>query len=158
MDLASQLGELQREIERSGGELGEDLFGEVACALLRMRVDWSCPQQAHIRRVAQRRRVDLVRRQAIRSHESLEALGEVLENATGPSNDFENQQERDQLRTAIARLKPKYSRVVQLVYLDGLDEQEAARLLCVPRETVRTRLKRAVKQLRQCFSHPSGVQ
>ena len=161
MDFASQLRGLQREIERLGGEMGEDLFGDVACTLARADVDWSRPQPALIRRVARCRRIDLFRRQASRTHQSLDALGDESNIASEPNRDLENQQEQDRIWDAVRRLKPKYRAVVQLVYQDDLGEQEVARILGVPRETVRTRLKRAIQQLRQSFNpsteRPYGI-
>jgi RNA polymerase sigma factor (sigma-70 family) len=156
MDLASQLLELRSEIECSGGEMGQDLFGEVACELAGSDLDWSCPQKALIRWVARRRRIDLLRRQATRSHKSLDAVGDVIDSASQPSKNLENAQDRERVHAALEGLKPKYRDVVQLVYLDRLDELEVARILGVPRETVRTRLRRAIKQLRHWFNQPSS--
>lgn len=50
---------------------------------------------------------------------------------------------------ALARLSPEMRAVVQATVLDGLTTREAARLLGVPRGTVKTRLHRAKARLRR---------
>ena len=50
---------------------------------------------------------------------------------------------------ALARLSPEMRAVVQATVLDGLTTREAAQLLGVPRNTVKTRLHRAKAQLRE---------
>lgn len=53
------------------------------------------------------------------------------------------------LGAALARLSPEMRAVVQATILDGLTAREAALLLGVPRNTVKTRLHRAKAQLRR---------
>lgn len=53
------------------------------------------------------------------------------------------------LGTAMLRLSPPMRAVVQATVLDGLTTREAARLLGVPTNTVKTRLHRAKAHLRQ---------
>lgn len=50
---------------------------------------------------------------------------------------------------ALERLSPELRAVVQATVLDGLTTREAARLLGVPRGTVKTRMMRARAQLRK---------
>lgn len=52
------------------------------------------------------------------------------------------------LGTAMARLSPEMRAVMQAVVLDGLTTKEAARVLRVPENTVKTRLHRAKGHLR----------
>lgn len=56
------------------------------------------------------------------------------------------------LAGALARLSPEMRAVVQATVLDGLSTREAARLLGVPANTVKTRLHRAKRHLRQELS------
>jgi RNA polymerase sigma-70 factor (ECF subfamily) len=51
--------------------------------------------------------------------------------------------------SALARLSPEMRAVVQATVLDGLTAREAARLLGIPTNTVKTRLFRAKAQLRR---------
>jgi RNA polymerase sigma-70 factor, ECF subfamily len=53
------------------------------------------------------------------------------------------------LGSALARLSPEMRAVVQATVLDGLTAREAARLLGIPTNTVKTRLFRAKAQLRR---------
>lgn len=53
------------------------------------------------------------------------------------------------LGTALLRLSPEMRAVVQATVLDGLTTREAARLLGIPENTVKTRLHRAKGHLRQ---------
>jgi RNA polymerase sigma-70 factor (ECF subfamily) len=53
------------------------------------------------------------------------------------------------LGTALLRLSPEMRAVVQATVLDGLSIRQAARLLGVPANTVKTRLHRAKAHLRQ---------
>jgi len=53
------------------------------------------------------------------------------------------------LGTALLRLSPEMRAVVQATVLDGLTTREAARLLGIPQNTVKTRLHRAKAHLRQ---------
>ena len=52
------------------------------------------------------------------------------------------------LGSALRRLSPQMRAVVQATVLDGLTTREAARLLGIPENTVKTRLHRAKAQLR----------
>jgi RNA polymerase sigma-70 factor (ECF subfamily) len=53
------------------------------------------------------------------------------------------------LGSALGRLSPEMRAVVQATVLDGLTSREAARLLGIPHNTVKTRLHRAKARLRQ---------
>lgn len=53
------------------------------------------------------------------------------------------------LGTALLKLLPEMRAVVQATVLDGLTTREAARLLGIPANTVKTRLHRAKGHLRQ---------
>jgi RNA polymerase sigma-70 factor (ECF subfamily) len=53
------------------------------------------------------------------------------------------------LGTALLRLSPEMRAVVQATVLDGLSTRQAARLLGIPANTVKTRLHRAKAHLRQ---------
>jgi RNA polymerase sigma factor (sigma-70 family) len=56
------------------------------------------------------------------------------------------------LRNSLAALSPELRAVVQATVLDGLTTKEAAQLLHVPRNTVKTRLHRAKAQLRRSLA------
>jgi RNA polymerase sigma-70 factor (ECF subfamily) len=57
--------------------------------------------------------------------------------------------EHGDLAGALDRLSPELRAVLQATVLDGLTTREAARLLGIPSGTVKTRLMRARRQLRE---------
>jgi RNA polymerase sigma-70 factor (ECF subfamily) len=56
------------------------------------------------------------------------------------------------LESTLNTLSPELRAVVQATILDGLTSREAARLLGIPTGTVKTRLQRAKRQLRQTIT------
>jgi RNA polymerase sigma-70 factor (ECF subfamily) len=60
--------------------------------------------------------------------------------------------EHGDLAGAIGRLSPELRSVVQAVMLDGLSTREAGRLLGIPAGTVKTRMMRARRQLREAVT------
>lgn len=60
--------------------------------------------------------------------------------------------EHGDLATAMDRLSPELRAVLQATILDGLTTREAARLLGIPRGTVKTRLMRARRELREALA------
>ncbi|MFP3416077.1 sigma-70 family RNA polymerase sigma factor, partial [Bacillus sp. SIMBA_074] len=58
----------------------------------------------------------------------------------------------DEIIAYIHSLAPKYRQVILLHYYEDLSIQEAAEILSVSQEVVRTRLHRARKQLRESMS------
>ena len=60
--------------------------------------------------------------------------------------------EHGDLATAMDRLSPELRAVIQATALDGLTTREAAHLLGIPRGTVKTRLMRARRELREALA------
>lgn len=60
--------------------------------------------------------------------------------------------EHGDLAGAIGRLSPELRAVVQATVLDGLTTREAARLLGIPAGTVKTRMMRAKRELREALT------
>jgi RNA polymerase sigma-70 factor (ECF subfamily) len=56
------------------------------------------------------------------------------------------------LAAAMDRLSPELGAVIQATALDGLTTREAASLLGIPRGTVKTRLMRARRELREALA------
>lgn len=52
------------------------------------------------------------------------------------------------LRNEVARLEPKYREIIDLIYLGGFTQEEAARHLNIPLGTVKTRTRFALQTLR----------
>ena len=97
--------------------------------------------------IAIRRLVDGVRRRP--------ASTESLPEAVGVSPSAEEQVllgvEHGDLGSALARLSPELRAVVQATVLDGLTSREAGHLLGIPSGTVKTRMMRARRQLREAL-------
>jgi RNA polymerase sigma factor (sigma-70 family) len=153
---ASQLENIRPEIERLGGQLGGDLFSDVAYDLLQAKtVDWSIPQQALIRWVAKRRRIDLWRRNANDTHQHLSDREKVLAKELRPDEELSRAEEHLRVRQCLQQLQPHYREVVELVFFQGLSKRAVGKLLSLPLETVRTRTKRAIRKLRKLLSPTS---
>ena len=60
--------------------------------------------------------------------------------------------EHGDLATAMDRLSPELRAVIQATALDGLTTREAAHLLGIPQGTVKTRLMRARRELREALA------
>jgi RNA polymerase sigma-70 factor (ECF subfamily) len=60
--------------------------------------------------------------------------------------------EHGDLAPALSRLAPELVQVLQATVLDGLTTREAAQLLGIPRGTVKTRLIRARRELREALA------
>jgi RNA polymerase sigma-70 factor (ECF subfamily) len=60
--------------------------------------------------------------------------------------------EHGDLASAMGGLSPELRAVIQATALDGLSTREAARLLGIPRGTVKTRLMRARRVLREALA------
>jgi RNA polymerase sigma-70 factor (ECF subfamily) len=56
------------------------------------------------------------------------------------------------LNNMVAGLKPEYQSIVQLAYYRGYTLDEVSKTLEIPLGTVKTRMRHAIKQLREKFS------
>jgi RNA polymerase sigma-70 factor (ECF subfamily) len=97
--------------------------------------------------VAVRRLVSRLRRRGGRAEVPFEDVPDGLE-ASVEEQVLQGVEYGD-LGSALARLSPEMRAVVQATVLDGLTAREAARLLGIPTNTVKTRLFRAKAQLRR---------
>jgi RNA polymerase sigma-70 factor (ECF subfamily) len=88
----------------------------------------------------------------LRSRQAVVVMSDVPEDPSRSTLAAEEQVlmgiEYGDLGRAMSRLSPEMRAVVQATVLDGLTTREAARLLGVPQNTVKTRLHRAKAQLR----------
>jgi RNA polymerase sigma-70 factor, ECF subfamily len=98
-----------------------------------------------------RRLIDRLRRQPARQHELAAAAATNGTAGTVPSAEEQVLLgiEHGDLGRALGRLSPELRAVVQACVLDGLTTREAARLLAIPTGTVKTRMLRARRRLRE---------
>jgi RNA polymerase sigma factor (sigma-70 family) len=94
----------------------------------------------------------LISRMRSRGHRALRLTDDDLAAALGSAPSVEEQVlvavEFGDLAGALARLSPEMRAVVQARLLDGLSTREAARLLGLAENTVKSRLSRATERLR----------
>jgi RNA polymerase sigma-70 factor (ECF subfamily) len=94
----------------------------------------------------------LISRMRARGHRPLQLTEEDLTAAMGSAPSVEEQVlvavEFGDLAGALSRLSPEMRAVVQARLLDGLSTKEAARLLGLAENTVKSRLSRATERLR----------
>lgn len=102
---------------------------------------------------------------AVLSHQRRRILATVQLNSSGPeepdygsadpADALDTQENRIELRLAIADLGPHHRQVVALRYFAGLTVPEVARTLGIREGTVKSRLHRALAILRQQLADPS---
>ncbi len=98
-----------------------------------------------LHRIASNVCVDILRR---RTHDVM-ALNAEEPEAASADRDLEQTAARVTVKQALAKLSERFRLTVTLYYINGYSHGEIASFLQVPINTVRTRLQRAKKQLRQ---------
>jgi RNA polymerase sigma-70 factor (ECF subfamily) len=78
--------------------------------------------------------------------------GDDFVNNSGTSRKAELQTDTIGLRSMVASLRPEYHSIVELAYYKGYTLDEISKTLDVPLGTVKTRMRAAMKQLREKFS------
>lgn len=146
----------------------EDVQQEVFLACCRSdhldwSIDWSCDQRRFIRRVAERRCVDhRYRDQYRRRRRPLDAphSRRTEEGAMSPTVDgdpcvaLERHDLRARVAAAVDALPAHYREVVKRKFWEAQSTADIAAAFGVPVETVRTRLKRALKRLERELPDP----
>ena len=99
--------------------------------------------------IAARRLVSIVRRRRVALHLTEEDLAAALGSVPSVEDQLLVSGEFGALACALDRLSPQMRAVVQATIVDGLTTREAAGLLGIPENTVKTRLHRARVRLRE---------
>ncbi len=73
-----------------------------------------------------------------------------------PAGEVADRESRERLLQAVGRLPDKLRTVVTCRYLLELDEAETARVLAIPKGTVKSRLSRGLAQLRTVLAADTG--
>ncbi len=123
--------------------LAEDLTSEVFIRFLRSR---SAPNNvsAFLYRVAHNLIVDYLRTH----HATLLLDDQIAEEQNDPIQLAEMEDERRQLRRAILRLAPAQQQVIVLKFLEGLSNEEIARVLSKPAGAIKSLQHRGLVTLR----------
>ena len=150
-ELMSQLERAKAAIRAIPGnpQDGEDLYQDVwvACLERASAYDWSNPQDGRIRNMARNLWIRERRRRQVRHTESI--VTDPPETTGIPPAAGQEAVEREAIvAVALRLLDPIYREVVHRTFFLQQPPEQIARELGLPRETIRTRLKRAKNQLR----------
>lgn len=129
----------------------DDIYQDVFLSLARDGTDLDDPEhlKAWLLRVTINRCRELDRSPWRRRSVPLEAFEQGPRTLADPRAPEEFAQvERAEIWDAVMRLKPRYREVIHLRYQEELDSEQIARILQTSASTVRTRLQRAIRQLK----------
>jgi RNA polymerase sigma-70 factor (ECF subfamily) len=101
--------------------------------------------------IARNRAIDVVRRKTETSIEEEPEVMEVAAESTDPLARRIVTEELKRLLACLGRLDPDRQRMVLLAYFSGVDRAELAREFDRPVNTVKTQLRRALADLRECL-------
>jgi RNA polymerase sigma-70 factor (ECF subfamily) len=102
--------------------------------------------------IARNRTIDLLRRNEISLDEEAEAM-EVASDNPDPLASRELSEDLQRLLASIGRLPPKRQRLVLLAYYNGWSRERLATELETPVNTIKTRLRRSLLDIRKCMDH-----
>ncbi|RME76700.1 MAG: sigma-70 family RNA polymerase sigma factor [Chloroflexi bacterium] len=101
------------------------------------------------------RAIDILRRRAVRVDHRAEAWADISAKPVSPDDDPETATlqslQRDQVRAAVAGLPPEQKEALALAYFKGYTHREIAEILNQPLGTIKTRIRLALKKLRQAL-------
>ncbi len=105
------------------------------------------------RRSRRHQMVSLDRRVGGKSEDEAGTLVELLDSPeSGPVEEAESAEQREQVRRAVENLSEQARQVVLLVYFQGLKYREAADVLSIPVGTVKSRLHAAIQKLSETLT------
>jgi RNA polymerase sigma-70 factor (ECF subfamily) len=133
----------------------EDVAQEAMLAAVQSleRFDWRRPFAPWLHRIVVNRALDYVRAQERRS----EVSRERPESNAFDDLEFAHDQSSHGVAEALRRLEPVDRAIVLLRHLLDYRSREIGRLVEMPAATVRTRLRRAMTQLRETLEHERGI-
>jgi RNA polymerase sigma-70 factor (ECF subfamily) len=121
------------------------------------KADTYQPKQAKVRTwltsIARNQAIDVLRRRSARPEHNSISWAELPPQATPQVDNLEDLVElalrRDQIRAALTHLSPEQKAALALVYFRGLTHRQVAERLDQPLGTIKTRLRLALKKLRE---------
>lgn len=81
--------------------------------------------------------------------DTFDVLAETAHDVLSPEQALEQQQQRDSLQRALASLPAEQKEALVLQQFSGLSLEEIAEVVAVPTETVKSRLRYAIRKLRE---------
>ncbi|MEW9052081.1 MAG: sigma-70 family RNA polymerase sigma factor [Neobacillus sp.] len=135
--------------------LAEDLAHEilVKCYYSHQRFNGDCPLQAWVSKIARNHCIDFLRkanRRKISLHEDMELLCTDMAECT-PESELITLCEQEELRRKLEQLPTKYKEVITLYYFKNLSLKEIQTQLNIKLSTIKTRLSRAKRMLREMY-------
>ena len=136
----------------------EDLVQDVFVRILKYRATFRGDGfETWMFRIARNARADYFRRRGAVDHVSDEGI-DPPSDAPGPARLLEQDQEVARLKQALARLREDRRELIVLTRYRGMTHEQIAAILGVDTGTVKVRIHRAIKELRQIFLELSGDQ
>ena len=131
--------------------LSEDLVQEVFFRILKYRQSYrpGTPFRAWMYQIARNARVDHFRRQRMET-----SLEPEMEPAVIPGDSAQQQQETQMLYQALLQMPEEKKEVLILSRFQGLKYEEIAQMLGCEVNTVKTKVHRALQELRELFHRP----
>jgi RNA polymerase sigma-70 factor (ECF subfamily) len=140
------------EDQASAEEITLDVFTRIL-----EKADTYQPQQAKVRTwltsIARNQSIDILRRRGVRPEQNSLSWAELPAQAVPYVDNLEDlvdlslRQER--VRAALSHLSPEQKAALALVYFRGLTHRQVAETLDQPLGTIKTRLRLAIKKLRE---------
>ena len=138
------------------GSDAEDIVQESFLALWRQaeRLDPGRGLRSYLLSIVHHRAVDRLRRRVRRPESTLDPAMSLPAATEDPADVASRQAEREEVRAALEALSLEQRRTVELVYFNGLTTGETAAHMRVPLGTVKSRLRLALRHLRQELGAP----
>lgn len=112
-------------------------------------------------RITRNRAIDVLREQGARIHQHTVSWADATEQLVAPHNTPEQAAEiamqQEQIRKAIAQLPEAQQQALLLAYVKGYSHSQIAEELDQPLGTVKTRIRQAMKKLRQILRDENGL-
>ncbi len=137
-------------------DVSEDLVQDVFFRILKYRQTYRGDSlfNVWIFKIARNARIDYFRKRKIES--SGDDANELASHDLNPREGFEEKEATKLLHTALARLQEDDREVLLLSRFENMKYKEIAGLLGCPEGTVKARVHRAIKRLRDIFFELSG--
>jgi RNA polymerase sigma-70 factor (ECF subfamily) len=143
-------------------EVGQDTWANLIDARARYRPQSSATFRTFLYQIARNRLLDLLRQQqpvlaaelgnhmgsATDGASLFDALADAVHDSRTPEQLLEQREQHDSLHRAVASLPGEQREALVLQQFSGLSIEEIAQLVAVPGETVKSRLRYAMRKLR----------
>lgn len=111
-----------------------------------------------LNRIARNRAIDVLRQERHRPEHRTVDWEDVAKthfvDHTSPAEVVELRQQQDRIRNALAQIPSEQQSALSLAYLQGYTHQEIAQHLNQPLGTIKTRIRMAMKKLRDILQNP----